>query len=170
MTGLERNGDVVEMASYAPLFGHVDGWQWSPDLIWVDNLQVYGTPSYQVQKLYSTHKGSDIIPVHRDGQPVAGRDSLYASAVYDQNTKELLIKIVNYNSKPMPLRFAIATDRKFAQVAQKISLANKDLNVSNSIEEPLNIQPKQTDIRFKGKTLTDSLAPYSFTLIKLQTK
>src|SRR5690606_15622434 len=41
LTGLERNGDVVTMASYAPLFGHVDGWQWSPDLIWVDNLNVY---------------------------------------------------------------------------------------------------------------------------------
>lgn len=170
MTGLERNADVVEMASYAPLFGHVDGWQWSPDLIWVDNLRVYGTPSYQVQKLYSTHKGSDIIPVDRAGQPLAGRDSLYASAVYDQQTKELLIKIVNYNSKPMPMRFAIATDRKFAPIAQKITLAGKDLNASNSIEEPLNIQPKQTDIRLKGKTLTDSLAPYSFTLIKLQTK
>ena len=57
MTGLERNADVVRMASYAPLFAHVDGWQWTPDLIWVNNLQVYGTPNYYVQKLYSTNKG-----------------------------------------------------------------------------------------------------------------
>ena len=63
LTGLERNGDIVTMASYAPLFGHVDGWQWSPDLIWVDNLHVYGTPSYHVQKLYSLYKGTDIIPI-----------------------------------------------------------------------------------------------------------
>ena len=51
MTGLERNADVVSMASYAPLFAHVDGWQWTPDLIWVDNLRTYGTPNYYVQKI-----------------------------------------------------------------------------------------------------------------------
>src|ERR1035441_4932646 len=45
-TGLERNGDVVRMASYAPLFAHIDGWQWKPDLIWTDNLRSYGTPNY----------------------------------------------------------------------------------------------------------------------------
>src|SRR5690606_34070524 len=72
LTGLERNADVVTMASYAPLFGHVDGWQWSPDLIWVDNLNVYGTPSYHVQKLYSRNKGTDIIPIQRNGRPVTG--------------------------------------------------------------------------------------------------
>ena len=46
MTGLERNADVVRLASYAPLFAHLDGWQWTPDLIWVDNLRVFGTPNY----------------------------------------------------------------------------------------------------------------------------
>jgi hypothetical protein len=48
MTGLERNADLVVMASYAPLFGHVDAWQWSPNLIWFDNLRSFGTPSYYV--------------------------------------------------------------------------------------------------------------------------
>src|SRR5690606_37181502 len=46
LTGLERNADVVVMASYAPLFAHADGWQWTPDLIWVNNLNAYGTPNY----------------------------------------------------------------------------------------------------------------------------
>ncbi|CAM3533256.1 alpha-L-arabinofuranosidase C-terminal domain-containing protein [Sphingobacterium prati] len=170
MTGLERNGDVVEMASYAPLFGHVDGWQWSPDLIWVDNLQVYGTPSYQVQKLYSTNRGSEIIPITRAGQPVAGKDSLYASAVYDQKLGQLIVKLINYNSKPVEVSFDIASRKKLANAGEKIILAGKDLNVSNSIEEPLNIQPKLEPITFKGKKLTDSLAPYSFTLIKLQVR
>src|SRR5690606_39338747 len=57
MTGLERNAEVVVMASYAPLFGHTEGWQWTPDLIWADNLDVYGTPNYYVQKLFSTNRG-----------------------------------------------------------------------------------------------------------------
>ena len=51
MTGMERNADVVQMASYAPLFAHTDAWQWSPNLVWVNNLNAYGTPDYYVQKL-----------------------------------------------------------------------------------------------------------------------
>ncbi|MCX8107935.1 MAG: alpha-L-arabinofuranosidase, partial [Verrucomicrobiae bacterium] len=46
MIGMERNADIVCMASYAPLFAHADAWQWRPNLIWFDNLRVCGTPSY----------------------------------------------------------------------------------------------------------------------------
>ena len=60
MTGLERNADVVRMASYAPLFAHVDAWQWAPDLIWFDNLRSFGTPSYYVQKIFGTNTGTRI--------------------------------------------------------------------------------------------------------------
>ena len=38
MTGLERNADIVHMATYAPLFAHVEGWQWRPDMIWFDTV------------------------------------------------------------------------------------------------------------------------------------
>jgi alpha-N-arabinofuranosidase len=51
MTGLERNGDVVQMASYAPLLANVSAWQWKPDAIWFDNLRSYGTPNYYVQSV-----------------------------------------------------------------------------------------------------------------------
>jgi alpha-L-arabinofuranosidase len=40
LTGLERNADVVHLATYAPLFAHVDAWQWKPDMIWFDNLRL----------------------------------------------------------------------------------------------------------------------------------
>src|SRR4029078_10763496 len=95
MTGLERNADVVCMASYAPLFAHIDGWQWTPDLIWVDNLQSYGTPNYQVQKLFSLNKGTNVVPVLLNNNVIAGQDSLYASAVLDKRTNEMIIKVVN---------------------------------------------------------------------------
>ncbi|WP_313185021.1 alpha-L-arabinofuranosidase C-terminal domain-containing protein [Sphingobacterium siyangense] len=170
MTGLERNGDVVEMASYAPLFGHVDGWQWSPDLIWVDNLQVYGTPSYQVQKLYATNKGTNIVPIKRDGEFVAGKDSLYASAVFDAAAQQLIVKVVNYNSKPMKVNLDVDSKKKPAATAEKITLANANLNLSNSIEEPLNIRPKQNTVTYKGKTIVETFEPYSLTLIKLAVK
>ncbi len=58
MTGLDRNSDVVVMASYAPLFARIDFTQWAPDLIWFDETQVYGTPSYYVQKLFSNYRGT----------------------------------------------------------------------------------------------------------------
>ena len=51
MTGLERNADVVHLATYAPLFAHVDAWQWNPDLIWFDNLRMLRTPTYYVQQM-----------------------------------------------------------------------------------------------------------------------
>ena len=52
MTGFERNADVVNLCTYAPLFAHVDAWQWRPDLIWFDNTSVVKTPNYYVQQLY----------------------------------------------------------------------------------------------------------------------
>ncbi len=67
LTGLERNADVVRMASYAPLFAHVEGWQWTPNLIWTDNLRVYGTPNYYVQQLFSLNRGDVVLPVSLAG-------------------------------------------------------------------------------------------------------
>jgi len=71
MTGMERNAAVVVMAAYAPLFGHVDGWQWRPNLIWFDNLRVYGTPNYYVQQVFSHHRGDHVLPVRLSGDVAA---------------------------------------------------------------------------------------------------
>lgn len=82
MTGMERNADVVRMASYAPLFAHVDAWQWTPDLIWVDNLRVYGTPNYFVQQLFMHHRGDVVLPVKLsdDGAPTAASGGIELTA------------------------------------------------------------------------------------------
>ncbi len=62
MTGMERNSDVVIMASYAPLFANVNYKRWNPDLINFDNSRVYGTPSYYVQKLFAENCGNVVLP------------------------------------------------------------------------------------------------------------
>ena len=67
MTGLERNADVVRMATYAPLFAHIDGWQWRPDMIWFDNLRSVCTSSYYVQQLFSTNRGTHVLPIKVTG-------------------------------------------------------------------------------------------------------
>jgi alpha-L-arabinofuranosidase len=103
MTGLERNADVVYMASYAPLFGNVDAWQWRPDLIWFDNLRSVATPNYYVQQLYATNKGTDVVPALLGGKVLEGQDSLYASAVIDAATSELIVKVANVSAVPATL-------------------------------------------------------------------
>jgi alpha-L-arabinofuranosidase len=62
MTGMERNSDIVVMASYAPLFANVNGIQWHPDLIYYDNYRLFGTPSYYVQKMFANNTGSAVLP------------------------------------------------------------------------------------------------------------
>ena len=67
MTGMERNADIVRMASYAPLFAHIDGWQWTPNLIWMDNLRIHGTPNYYVQQMFMHNRGDVVLPVELTG-------------------------------------------------------------------------------------------------------
>ena len=74
MTGLERNADVVHMATYAPLFAHVEGWQWRPDMIWFDNLNSVRTVSYYVQQLFATHKGTNVLSLTMNKKPVTGAE------------------------------------------------------------------------------------------------
>lgn len=62
MTGMERNSDVVQLASYAPLFANVNGIQWHPDLIYYDSSRVAGTPSYYVQQMFSQNRGDMVLP------------------------------------------------------------------------------------------------------------
>ncbi len=63
MTGLERNADIVSMASYAPLFANLNNKNWNPDLIYFNGSQVYGTPSYYVQQLFSANRGDEVLPL-----------------------------------------------------------------------------------------------------------
>jgi len=70
MTGLERNADIVQMCSYAPLLAHSDAWQWRPDLIWFDNLRTVATPNYYVQQLFSTNKGTDVVRITENGNTI----------------------------------------------------------------------------------------------------
>jgi len=70
MTGLERNADVVRMASYAPLFANTEAWQWTPNLIWVDSLRTCPTPNYYVQQLFMHNRGDVVLPVDLAGVDV----------------------------------------------------------------------------------------------------
>uniref|UniRef100_A0AAU2ABK2 non-reducing end alpha-L-arabinofuranosidase n=1 Tax=Streptomyces sp. NBC_00093 TaxID=2975649 RepID=A0AAU2ABK2_9ACTN len=69
MTGLERNADVVKLASYAPLLANEDAVQWRPDMIWFNNHASWGSASYEVQKLFMTNVGDRVVPTTATGTP-----------------------------------------------------------------------------------------------------
>jgi alpha-L-arabinofuranosidase len=168
MTGLERNADVVNMASYAPLFAHVDGWQWTPDLIWVNNLNSYGTPDYYVQKLFSVNKGSKVVPITLNNDVIAGQDSLYASAVIDTKENELVIKIVNASAKPVSNIIAVQGAKKLASSGILTVLHSDDLNSVNTFDEPKKVSPEESKLAIKNKKINLSAAPYSLSVIRVK--
>lgn len=177
MTGLERNADVVHMATYAPLFAHVEGWQWRPDMIWFDNLNSVATASYYVQQLYSTHKGTRVIPLTMETKPVTGaegQNGLYASAVIDDNTGEYIVKVANTSDTPrqINLRFdglksdrplttaraiSLSADNATAATASSTSSTNataadntpvdSPLYLDNTIDNPDRIIPRETTLQ-----------------------
>lgn len=167
MTGLERNADVVTMASYAPLFAHADGWQWTPDLIWVDNLQSYGTPNYYVQQLFSLNKGTAIVPLRMNNDVIAGQDSLYASAALDGKTNELIIKLVNVSGKPKTYTVELE-DVKPAKQAKLTVLQSDNVNGVNSLEQPKQVAPKTAEIIIPGKRFPLEAAPYSLSICRVR--
>lgn len=167
MTGLERNAGVVEMASYAPLFAHTDGWQWTPDLIWVNNLQAYGTTDYQVQKLFSLYKGTKVLPITLNNDVVAGQDSLYASACIDEKTKELIIKLVNASDKQQESTIQLQGIKKLAAKAT-LSTLKADLSASNSFDQPNTVAPLESELPIKGKNIKITSAAYSFTVLRIK--
>ena len=104
LTGIERNADVVHMATYAPLFAHEEGWQWRPDLIWMDNLKTVRTPNYYVQQLYAMNPGTNVLSLTENKQPVTGQDGLCASAVFDKASGKYIVKFVNLGDQPQQVQ------------------------------------------------------------------
>ncbi|WP_316634003.1 alpha-L-arabinofuranosidase C-terminal domain-containing protein [uncultured Flavobacterium sp.] len=168
MTGLERNAEVVHLTSYAPLMAHEDAWQWTPDMIWFNNLQSYGSANYYVQQLFSTNKGTDLLSITKDGKALTGQNDLYASAVKDVNSKEIIVKLVNTASSASE----VSIDLKGAKLGSKgtiIRLESPSTQDENTFAEPKKITPKQSEYKIaKGKQQL-SLPAYSVTVLKLKT-
>lgn len=168
MTGMERNADVVTMASYAPLFAHAEGWQWTPDMIWVDNLRSYGTPNYYVQQLFSLYKGTSVVPLLQDNQPLAGQDSLYASATIDQKTAELIVKVVNASGVAKTKNVSVEGVKKLANNATLTVLKGESPLDVNSLNHPQNVVPQESSLKVNGKKLSLLLAPHSLTILRVK--
>ncbi len=144
MTGLERNADIVHMATYAPLFAHVEGWQWRPDLIWYDNLQSFRTVSWHVQELYSEFRGRNVLRTTMDGASVSGAEGqqgLFASSVQDGD--KVYVKVVNTSGEPRKVTLRFTGLKKGREVApsSRVRFTTDKLYEDNSLEAPENIVP-----------------------------
>jgi alpha-N-arabinofuranosidase len=161
MTGLERNGDVVQMASYAPLLAHADAWQWKPDAIWFDNLRSFGTTDYYVQKVFASNTGTRIVPVTA---PADG--GLYTSAVLDERTHELILKAINYSPtmRAADIRLNGISPSGTAKVT---TLASADLNAENSFDHPTAVAPESSTLDVRSGTVSVQLRPYSVTICRI---
>jgi alpha-N-arabinofuranosidase len=168
MTGLERNADVVQMASYAPLLAHVDAWQWRPDLIWFDNLRSVGTPNYYVQQIFSTNKGTTVIPVKMIGEVVAGKDSIYSSASFDAATHDLIIKVVITSSSAQNIDIDLLGKTKPQKAYKQVSLSSTEKFAYNTLDDPLKITPKQSSGNISSDKINATLKPMSVNVFRVR--
>ena len=165
MTGLERNSDIVIMASYAPLFVNVNpgGMQWATDLIGYDALSSYGSPSYWAQVLFANHLGTEAVA----STLANAGPRVYTSVTRDEKRRKLFVKVVNARSDAMPLSIAIEGAPGVGPEVTLISLSGKSPNATNSIANPEAVVPVESHIHTAGAKFEHSFAPYSINVLEL---
>lgn len=174
MTDLERNADVVNMATYAPLFAHVDGWQWRPDMIWYDNTRMFKSVSYYVQQMYACNKGTNVLPLTMNGKSVAGQegqDGLFASAVVDKKKGEIIVKVANTSDKAQDVTLNL-NGLKGSRSATATTLQSDNMDAENTLDNPNLICPVETTATCVSKknmtVLNDKLPAKSFRMYKIK--
>jgi len=168
MTGLERNADVVVMSSYAPLFAHIDAWQWTPDLIWCNNLNVYGTPSYYVQQIFSRNRGDVVLPVKIDPEQQGNKKpSLYATASREEKTGEVILKVVNSAAEAVEATVQLNGAGKVSDKADVTVLAGAKLADENSFAEPKKVAPVKSSIDVVAPEFKYTYKPWSLTVLRI---
>ena len=175
MTGIERNADIVDMATYAPLFAHIDGWQWRPDMIWFDNLRSFRSCSYYVQQLFSLNKGTNVLQLTMDGKPVAGQEGqggLFASAVYEQSDNSIIVKVVNTSDQSRNVNLNLK-GLKGISSGEETTFHCGEPDAENTLDEPTKIVPKTTKIDIVGEPKKDpayigTIGPKTFAMYKFK--
>ena len=167
MTTIERNADIVHMATYAPLFAHVEGWQWRPDLIWYDNLRSMRTASWHVQHLYSEYKGQNALTLKMNGVNVTGapgQDGLFASAVKDGD--KVYVKVINTSDKPQDVEFAFngLKKKETVKAVECVKFHSDLLYQDNTLDVPDLITPVKAAFTGEGKTLSATVEPLTFAI------
>ncbi len=170
MTSLERNGDIVKMASYAPLLANVNHTSWNPNLIYFNNDTLVRTANYYVQQLFSVNEGDtyipDIISFERD--KLSKDSTLASSCVRDSKTGDIILKIVNAGPQSAIAKINLSALKVTGNLIVSKTLTGNP-NDQNSLDHPKAVIP--IDTRIKITDLDSFTAPaYSLTVIRFAAK
>lgn len=174
MTGLERNADIVHMATYAPLFAHVDAWQWRPDMIWFDNLRSMPTASYYVQQLFAKNKGTNVLPLTMNGAPVTGaegQNGLFASAVLDKDASQYVVKVANTSKEAQEVNIDFTGMKKKQTLAGGTAyIFHADLEAENTLDNPDLVKPVESSLEATGHSFSASVPASTFVVWRFNVK
>jgi alpha-L-arabinofuranosidase len=168
MTGMERNSDLIVMASYAPLFVNVNpgGMQWESDLIGYNALTSYGSPSYYAQAMFAEYLGTEV-PV----SSIAGAGERFFYSVTRDAAKGIIyLKLVNASSIPQPIEVAMTGAANVENTGTLVSLSGSNPAQTNTISAPLRIAPVKTSLKNTGAKFNHTIPAYSIQVIELQAK
>jgi alpha-L-arabinofuranosidase len=164
LTGLERNGDVVHLASYAPLLAKKGFTQWTTDLIFFDNVNILLTPNYHVQKMFMTNQGDywfdNVISKNESDTTLA------ASCVQDSKTGDVILKMVNYSDTGKPMKVNLGKFGKIAQQAEQTVLSGQpgDENTFDNLQKIVPV----TSVIEVAKSFEYAAPPMSLTVIRIK--
>jgi alpha-L-arabinofuranosidase len=167
MTSLERNGDVVHLASYAPLLAKSGHTQWNPDMIYFNNTTIYRTANYYAQQLFSVNQGetyySDVI------SPENKADSTFGySCVRYSKTGDVIVKLVNCSKTMQKIKVDLSQFKNISTKAT-LTLLTGNSDAKNSFENPTKISPVSSDFKV-SKSFIYTIQPMSLTVIRVKAK
>jgi alpha-L-arabinofuranosidase len=170
ITGMERNGDLVRMASYAPLFENRNDRTWPVNLIWFDNMQVVGRSSYYVQKMMAANRPSFNIAAELKAKTGIEGDSLrqFTVAGYDEKSGDLVIKVVNAEESSWSAGIKLLNCGKIKGKGTVITLEASSLKDENSYENPLLISPVESEYFEFSDDFNYEFSPCSLTILRIK--
>lgn len=168
MTGFERNADVVQMCTYAPLFSHVDGWQWKPDLIWFDNLRSVKSANYYVQQLYGHNVGTNVLTTAENKIALTGQDGIFASSTFDKNKNEIILKIANTSDSEKSITYHLKGLKSQERKATKTVLKSSNLDAENTLDKPETVIPHSEETTVSGNDFELKMEPKAFYLLNIK--
>ncbi|MBR3540418.1 MAG: alpha-N-arabinofuranosidase [Bacteroidales bacterium] len=160
---VERNADVVEMTSYAPLFASKDNRNWTPDLIYFDTERVYPTCSYYVQQMFGESAGQYY---YGDCVSIEGADKHQEqSVVLNVKTRELFVKVGNASADKKVAKVDLSRFKGMKKVAERTVLSGnpEDGNTFGKIT----VEPVRDVVNVKPRMTLD-IEPYSFVMLKIK--
>lgn len=165
MTGMERNSDIIVLASYAPLFVNVNpgGMQWPSDLIGYDALNSYGSPSYYAQVMFNTHLGDHVLDAKLD----ATNPRLFDSVTVDSKHHRVIVKLVNGSSQAQPVKIELSGAKGVHSKATLTTLSAPTMETTNTITDPKRVVPIVSSINNAAATFTYTVPRYSIQILDL---